>query len=114
MLFRAPVALPPLSVLLADVPASFDQVRTHLAISRRTLQRYVQADQAPRAIMLALFWESRWGLSLLDCELVNVARVHAGHARSLRLESARLRDQLERLVAVADFGCANEPRYAVH
>ena len=114
MLFRAPASLPPLSVLLADLPAPPDRVADYLQVSRRSLQRYVRHDQAPRAVLLALFWESRWGLSLIDCELVNAARVHAGHARALAAESAMLRVRVDRLERVGDFGAANAPHWAAH
>ena len=48
--------------MLADLPATRHQVAQLLGISTVTLNKYIKADQAPRPIMLALFWETRWGV----------------------------------------------------
>ena len=100
-MFQAPTeaGLPPLSTLLDDVPGGSRRVARHLGISESTLQRYRRANRAPRAVMLALFWESRWGVSLAHSQIFNDARAQAGLAASLADELARTRAQLDRLLA---------------
>ncbi|MBS0340397.1 MAG: helix-turn-helix domain-containing protein [Proteobacteria bacterium] len=52
MPFLAPSAarLPPLAYLLADQLAPRKKIARHLGLSLRTLQRYIAAGHAPRAV----------------------------------------------------------------
>ena len=63
----------------------------------------------PRPAHLALFWLSRWGRSIVDSAAVNDARLYAGLARARAEEISRLEVKLAKLIAIADFGCANDP-----
>lgn len=115
-MFRAPTqaGLPPLSFMLQDLPARRPAVARHLGITERTLTRYEAAQQAPRPILLALFWETRWGRSAADVEAHNRATVHRQHASSLGRENAALRRRIELLeleLARADTGAANTPYF---
>ena len=117
-MFRAPslAGLPPFSFLLADLPASLPQVARHIGLSPATLARYSASDQAPRAVMLALFWESRWGRSASDCDASNAAAAQFQRAASLQRENAALRRhiaQLETLIADGAGHAANAPRFVV-
>jgi len=117
-MFRAPsqAGLPPLDFLLSDVPATPAQVARHLGISPATLARYRATEQAPRAVMLALFWESRWGRSAADCEAVNWAAQSHHESQVLRRENAALRRQIESLELQLTQGAshaANAPFYAI-
>lgn len=98
-MFRAPRGTPPLRFMLADLPATPAQVAHHLAITPRTMQRYLAADQAPRAVMLALFWETRWGRSAADTEAANWAALHYRRAMILERENAALLRQIGLLEA---------------
>ncbi len=116
-MFRAPTqaGLPPLTFMLEDLPARRPAVARHLGITERTLERYATSQQAPRPIMLALFWETRWGRSAADAEAHNRAIVHRQHASSLGRENAALRrriEQLEQELARADTGAANAPYFS--
>lgn len=114
-MFKAPFQLPPLSLLLDDMPTRCTRsIARHLGISERTLKRYQDKDQAPRALMLALFWESRWGLSILDCEAVNRDRVRQGLIGALQLEGQQLRATVARLLELGDFGAANAPLWGAN
>lgn len=95
-MFQAPSAagLPPLSILLDSIAAPPARLARHLGISRRTLARYRRADQAPRPIMLALFWESHFGRSWAHAAVFNEARQHAAHARALGDSLHQVRGQL--------------------
>lgn len=110
-MFRAPTAagLPPFSFLLHDLPAPPRLVARHLGLAPRTLARWLALDQAPRPVMLALFWESRWGRSAADAEAANYGAIYYRMAQGLRSEVDALRAQLVRLETLGDFGAANGP-----
>ena len=48
-------------------------------------------------VMLALFWESPWGVSVADCHLVNEARMAFAKARILERENKLLLAQIAKL-----------------
>lgn len=64
MPFIAPsrARLPPLSFLLNDQIKLQKKVARHLGISLRTLQRYKTRSNAPRAVYLKLWFESKLGM----------------------------------------------------
>ena len=107
---EAPRVMPPLSSILVDLgqPAAVD-VACFLGLHPRTVARWIQADQAPRAAMLALYWLTRWGRSQVECSAVNDARLAAAQLRAQVSELQAARDSLARVLAVADFGAANAP-----
>lgn len=117
-MFRAPsmAGLPGLDQLLADLPATPDQIARHLGISLRTLRGYVQNNSAPRPVLLALFWESRWGRSAADTEAANYGAIYYREAMGLKRQNAALRRQigvLEGELAKAGSGAANAPLWRV-
>lgn len=62
--------------------------------------------------MLALFWESRWGQSVLDCEIFNRDQVQRGQIQALQAERRQLADQVAHLAAMlagGGHGAANDP-----
>lgn len=105
-MFRSPsqAGLPHLHYMVDDLPANRKQIARHLDIAPRTLDKYIAAGQAPRAVMLALFWETRWGRGAADCEAANYAAMHAGRANALERENAELRRQIEALEAMVSQG----------
>jgi hypothetical protein len=112
---KAPKHLPALSVLLDDLIGSKtpEAVSKHLGVSAATVRRWFATGEAPRAASLALFWETRWGQSIVDCEAVNQARMQEGLNRALKNENASLRARIARLEALGQgFGAANEPLMA--
>ena len=109
---KAPNYLPALSIILDDLMGSKtpEALAHHLGVSASTARRWLSADQAPRAVALALFWETRWGQSIVDCDAVNQARMQEGLNRALKNENASLRARIARLEALGKgFGAANEP-----
>lgn len=113
-MFRAPTQTPHISTLLDDMPTrDLRRIARHLGISASTLAKYRRTGNAPRLVHLALFWESRWGLSVVDCEAVNLRRVHRGQVQALERENTALRAQLARLAALAS-GAANDPLWGVN
>lgn len=89
--------MPHFLTMLDDLPKNPGLICQHLDISRATLARYVQAESAPRPVMLALFWETRWGRSAADCDAANAATMHAQHAAMLRQQTVRLGGIIARL-----------------
>lgn len=117
-MFRSPssAGLPSFSTLLADLPASSHQVARHLNISTVTLNKYRKHDQAPRAVMLALFWETRWGRSCADTEAANYGAVYYRQAKGLERELAHLAGVVLRLeleLSRRGTGAANSPVWRV-
>lgn len=117
-MFRAPsqAGLPPFSVLLSDLPTSPAQVARHLGLSAVTMARYSAAEQAPRPVMLAMFWESRWGRSAADVDASNHAAMQYRRAVSLERENAALKRriiQLENERVSGQFVAANTPFFNV-
>lgn len=110
MLCRIPRQLPPFILMIEDLgnPKPAELARA-LGVTKRTVFRWLSApDDVPRPVLLSLFWLTRWGMSAVDAEAMNSARLHAGMVAGLRLEIDRLRAELARVVAAGDFGCAND------
>lgn len=109
----APNQLPPLSVLVGDLhgPRTPEAIGHHLGVSALTVRRWIAKDDAPRAAALALFWETRWGLSALDAQAVNLVRSHVGLNNALRRANAALQRRVEMLEALGGFGSANSPMF---
>ena len=86
-MFRAPTQTPQLCTLLDDLQTrDLGRVARHLGIARSTLTRYRRTGNAPRLVQLALFWETRWGSSVIDCDLVNLHQLQrVGPARGMDL-----------------------------
>lgn len=114
-----PAGMPALSALLADF---FDPSPAALAatfkVSRSTAYRWIKADRAPRAVMLALYLAApRYG----QAEAFNRIQ-HAEEGRrladqlsdGLRHRLTALERELARILAQADFGSANSPSYHAH
>lgn len=109
MLNRLPNQLPPLGAMLEDIGnPSAKQIGRALGVTPASVQRWMRQDQAPRAVMLALFWVTRWGQSIVDADAHNCATQQAQLATALKSELRKQRLELERLAKIADFGCAND------
>ena len=98
-MFRAPrpAHLPHITTMLDDIPASIAQIANYLGIKESTLKTYKRTGNAPHAVLLALFWETKWGMSLLDVNLFNEARMHQAHAIALNQQQKRLMGIIWRL-----------------
>lgn len=113
-MFRAPTQTPPIGMLLDDLPThDARRIARHLGVTARTLARWSASGNAPRLAHLALFWETRWGLSLAHCTAANGEQVALGLAHALQRENATLRARIMRLEETGDFGAANAPMWSV-
>lgn len=117
MLFRAPrgAGMPHIETMLNSL-GNDELVAKFLGVSLKTVKKYRKEGQAPRVVMLALFWETPWGVSAADCQAVNDARMAYTKARILERENEVLRGQvlrLEKELERSAYGAANGPIYNV-
>ena len=70
-----------------------------LGIHPSTLRRYRRDQQAPKAVMYALFWETPWGRETADINLINEARQFYSRAMVLESQLKRMKKQVEALEA---------------
>ncbi|KEH06829.1 hypothetical protein GY14_32310 [Delftia tsuruhatensis] len=117
-MFRSPrpAGLPHLHSLLDNIQASEKEIARLLDITVPTLRKYKAKGQAPRTVMLALFWESTWGLRTADVTAANHAAQYFALAQSLRRENDRLVKQLlimEQELSNSQTGAANSPIFKI-
>ncbi|TYK69938.1 hypothetical protein FSY59_16625 [Comamonas sp. Z3] len=95
-MFRAPYPahLPHLKYILDDLRYSDAQLARLLDLKPATIKKYRREGQAPRAVHLALFWESRWGISTIDAIAFNHAAGNYALAESLSRTNDRLVKQI--------------------
>lgn len=112
-MFRA-THTPPLSYLLDDIfTRDPKKVAKHLGVTVQTLKKWKDTDTAPRAALLALFYESRWGYSLMYTTAHNGEKYARELAQSLQRTNDALRVRIARLEALGNFESANEPIWKV-
>ena len=89
-MFRAPYPahLPHLHFILDDPDA---QLARLLDLKPATIRKYRrQGQDDPRAVHLALFWESRWGIATIDAVAFNHAAGNYARAESLQRRNSKL------------------------
>ncbi len=101
--------IPPLSHILEDLnhpdPA---KVARFLGVSTRTVYRWTESDDAPKAARLALYWLTPYARACIFHDEQHRAALHAGLVRTLQDELQALKKEMARVLALADFGCAND------
>jgi hypothetical protein len=109
-LMPKPGQLPSFMLMVEDVgnPTPL-QLSIRLGMSERQVRRWYRAESAPLAVLMALFWVSRWGKSLLDAELFNSATINRELVGALRYENEKLRRLASKLGHIGEFGSANDP-----
>lgn len=101
--------------MLADVgrPSTKELART-LCVSPSTARRWIAADAAPFPVLLAVFWQTRWGRAEVNAQAEYAAQLYAGYCTSLKdaLAKAEARSaQLQRALDAAAIDTANCPVY---
>ena len=110
MIRRTPKTLPSIEeMLLALGRPSAEIIGDVLDVSPRTVKRWIRAGIAPRAAALAIYWMTNHGRSEISKDMHNELMMLHGLVRAQRDEISRLSEQLEHLVAIGEFGAANEP-----
>lgn len=117
-MFRSPTGshLPDFQTIVGDLPQSPRQIARHLGITERTLRKYLRRNDAPRPVLVALFWETRWGRSAADCEAAAYGALQASYAQAMKRQNAELQKQIDVLVDHLDqaaSGAANSPVFRV-
>ncbi|MBT9466785.1 hypothetical protein [Hydrogenophaga sp.] len=82
-----------------------------LGVHETTVRRWLRgAVPIPRVVFLALFWESRWGRSIIDCDHhaeLNLMRQRIG---ILEAQVVKAKDIITGLRSM-QYGTANEPLF---
>lgn len=105
-----PKRLPTFGEMLIDIGNPHPkEIAKVLRVTERTIWRWKAADEAPRSVMLAIFWTTRWGRSEVDAAAQNDAIRFAGLARCLQDELDAIRARLARVAKIGDFGSSNDP-----
>ena len=107
--------MPMLQTMLDDLPANPRHIARHLGIAVSTLASYRRANVAPRAILVALFWETSWGRSEADSEAANWGALHYQGHQMAKHEITRLHGIIARLEVelTQGGGAANAPVFSV-
>lgn len=95
---KAPRELPPWELIINDLnkPSAVQIART-LDVGVSTVFRWQKTGNVPRSAVMALFWLTRWGHSLIDTSATNDAIFYANMCRALQLENAGLKSHIELL-----------------
>ena len=80
-----------------------------LHVSPSTVRRWIKSGRTPRAAELAIYWMTHDGRSEIDTDMHNELIVQYGLARSRGAEIERLHNLVQHLIAIGQFGAANEP-----
>lgn len=117
-MFRAPYPahLPHLMYILDDLQYDDKQLARLLDLRPSTIKKYRREGQCPRAVHLALFWESRWGIASIDAVAFNHAAGNYARAEALERKNERLVKQiltLEKEISEQKTGAANAPIFRI-
>lgn len=112
MFFHAPKDIygPELLRMFIDELGGPKRVHKYLGVSERTVWHWLSAGRVPRAAVLALFWESRWGRSQVFTEQVNEIRLLYRQVCILQDQYQKAKDIITGLRAM-HAGSANEPLF---
>lgn len=110
MLNRIPRNIPPLAEILADIgnPSPRELARA-LGYSERSTREWLRRNAAPRPVLIALFWLTRWGVSSIDADAHNLIQMHAGMAKAQSRRAEELAGAVAMLEQMGTFGAANSP-----
>lgn len=89
-----PAKLPHLHTILDNIGLPDKQVARFLGVSPSSVKRWREAGQAPRPVMLALFWETTWGMSAANAAAINEARMYFSENQILKRRIAALEKRL--------------------
>lgn len=110
MLCRLPTATPSLSVMLADIGSPTAQpLARAMGFSVPTAKKWIENDDAPLAVRLAIFWITRWGTMAIDAQAHNDAVRYYSLAKASQGQVTTLQRRITQVERLADFGSANDP-----
>lgn len=89
------------------------RVSKMLDVSERTVWRWLADGRVPKMAVLALYWESRYGRSLIDTDHHTEMVLLRGHIQILEQQFTRASHVIQGLRKL-DYGTANEPLFDAH
>lgn len=112
MFFHAPSNIygPNLLRMFIDELGGVKRVHKYLGVTERSVWRWLATGRAPRAAVLALYWESKWGRSQIFTDQVNEIRLLYRQVCILQDQYQKAKDIVTGLRAM-HAGSANEPIY---
>lgn len=102
--------------IVDNVPGSIEKKAKLLNITAATLRKYRNANQAPRPVHLALFWESVWGINYIESIAGLRTSTYYSQSQALLRQNKRLMEQIAKLeteLARSDTGPANLPIFNI-
>lgn len=95
--------------LLDDLQATPADAAKFLQVTERSVWRWLADGSAPFAALAALWHETPHGRHVTACDVGNEVAIYSGLAQAHESACNTKTLQLERLIAIGDFGCANDP-----
>lgn len=110
MLMKLPKYVPPLDELLyyTHRPTAAALAKA-MGVTESTAKRWIAKNEAPKSVLLALFWLTRWGMQWVDADLYNEAQLHFAMNRCQARQIRDLKSKLRRAAKLGNFGSANDP-----
>lgn len=102
--------------ILDDLRYDDKQLGRLLDLKASTIKKYRREGQCPRAVHLALFWESRWGIASIDAVAHNHAAGNYARAEALKRTNERLVKQIlsiEKELSTHKTASANAPIFRI-
>ena len=99
--------------LINDLPATPAQVAKFLRVSERTVWRWLSDQNAPYAVLAALWHETPVGRYASACDVGNEVRILHGLANANKDALQATEKQLARVLAIADTGATNDPLFTI-
>lgn len=102
--------------ILDDLQYDDKQLARLLDLKPSTIKKYRREGQCPRAVHLALFWESRWGIASINAVAYNHAAGNYARAEALKRKNSRLVKQIltmEKELARHKTAPANAPIFQI-
>lgn len=97
---KLPKHTPPLGVMLEALGRPHPrEVARALGVGERTVRRWISDNDAPRPVLLSLFWLTHWGAQWLDADNHNLLLAHMRASAAAAKEAEHLRRDLALLQA---------------
>lgn len=98
-----------LADLLHDLPATPAQAAKFLRVSERTVWRWLKDENAPFAVLAALWHETPEGRHHTHLDVRNELAIYYGMAKGYEKTHHEEQARIGRLIRIGDFGSANDP-----
>lgn len=86
------------------------RVTEMLDVHERTIYQWLSQERVPRSASRALFWETRWGRSVIDCDHYTEIDLLRQRIHILERQVVKAKDIITGLRGM-QYGTANEPLF---